>query len=51
MAHRAVLVGAALCLATSVSADSIQIKGAADFEKKIFGKKGKSAFVKFLAPW
>lgn len=39
----------ALLLASSASADAVKLTGK-NFEKQVFGKKGKSAFVKFLAP-
>jgi len=42
---------AVLAACASVSAEAVEITGAKQFEKKVFGKKNRAAFVKFLAPW
>jgi hypothetical protein len=41
---------ALLAAASSVSGEAVELTGK-NFEKKVFGKKNRAAFIKFLAPW
>jgi hypothetical protein len=39
---------AATC--TTAAGEAVELTGK-NFEKKVFGKKNRAAFIKFLAPW